>query len=434
LSSLTLIGVHRAVSSLLETRPESWDVVRFKALFDRLDQRNSDLSYEMLSLRSTGEVVARAEMGGRQEPDENSLPKYLVAEIDDLVVNPMWLIGGGIGVSRRAGAVSPDYRVFRSRGALLPRFIHYLLRSQPYLDQYLLYTRAQTTFDRRVQQPDLNNLPIPVPPLEEQHAIADYLDRETARIDTLIEEQQRLIEMLRERRHALRVHVALHGTTQVAEVESPLPWASKLPASWRVVPLTSVAQLESGHTPSRSREDWWTDCYIPWVSLHDVGTMRGAKYLQDTAQRISDAGIANSSARLLPARTVVLSRDATVGRAAIMGVPMATSQHFAAWVCGPLLDAEFLWVLFADAMQAFFDSFQNGSTIRTIGMGDLKAFRIPLPPLDEQRRIVEYLDEETPKIDTLIGETERFIELARERRAALITAAVTGQIDVRETA
>lgn len=83
-------------------------------------------------------------------------------------------------------------------------------------------------------------------------------------------------------------------------------------------------------------------------------------------------------------------------------------------------------------MQPFFDSFQNGSTIRTIGMGDLKAFRIPLPPLEEQRRIVAYLDDETVKIDALIAETERFIELALERRSALVTAAVTGQIDVRE--
>ena len=73
MSTLTLIGAHRAVSSLLETRPDSWGVVRFKGLFDRLDQRNTDLSYEMLSLRSTGEVVARAEMGGRQEPDETNL-------------------------------------------------------------------------------------------------------------------------------------------------------------------------------------------------------------------------------------------------------------------------------------------------------------------------------------------------------------------------
>jgi type I restriction enzyme S subunit len=275
---------------------------------------------------------------------------------------------------------------------------------------------------------------IPLPSMRTQRVIADYLDRETARIDTLIEEQQRLIEMLCERRFAVRVNVALQGTAPGAQVESTLPWAQRLPVGWRVVPLTSVARLESGHTPSRSREDWWQDCYIPWVSLHDVGTMRGVKYLERTAQEISEAGMANSSARLLPAHTVVLSRDATVGRTAIMGVPMATSQHFAAWVCGPLLDPEYLWVLFTDAMQPFFDSFQNGSTIRTIGMGDLKAFRIPLPPLDEQRRIVAHLDEETAKIDALIAESERLVELARERRAALITAAVTGQIDVREAA
>lgn len=277
-------------------------------------------------------------------------------------------------------------------------------------------------------------LELPVPPLDEQRAIADYLDRETARIDTLIEEQQRLIEMLRERRQALRVHLALHGTKSATEIDSPLPWATKLPAHWGVVPLTSVARLESGHTPSRSREDWWQDCYIPWVSLHDVGTMRSAKYLVDTAQQISDEGIANSSARILPAETVVLSRDATVGRAAIMGVPMATSQHFAAWICGDLLDPEYLWVLFQDAMQPFFDSFQNGSTIRTIGMGDLKAFRVPLPPLDEQQSIVRHVDKQSANIDALISESQRFIELSRERRAALITAAVTGQIDVREVA
>ncbi|WP_178378897.1 restriction endonuclease subunit S [Streptomyces sp. NBRC 110465] len=328
------------------------------------------------------------------------------------------------------GIITSAYVSARPTG-IDARYVEHLMRSY---DLTKVFYGLGGGVRQSLKFSDIARLPVILPPAEEQRAIADYLDRETARIDTLIEEQQRLIEMLRERRFALRVRVALHGTAQTEEVESPLPWAKKLPAHWRVVPLTSVAELESGHTPSRSREDWWQDCYIPWVSLHDVGMMRGAKYLHDTAQCISDAGIANSSARLLPARTVVLSRDATVGRAAIMGVPMATSQHFAAWVCGPDLDPEYLWVLFEDAMQPFFDSFQNGSTIRTIGMGDLKAFRIPLPPLDEQRRIVECLDEETSKIDMLIEEAARFIELSKERRSALITGAVTGQIDVREAA
>jgi len=326
--------------------------------------------------------------------------------------------------------VGGDAVVFHPDDEIDPLYLAYTLESTPMRSYKAIRSTGFTVV--HISAGKLKTLPIPCPPRPAQRVIADYLDRETARIDMLIEEQQRLIEMLHERRFALRTHVALHGTTSVEEIESPLPWARVLPVRWRVVPLTSVADLESGHTPSRSREDWWTDCYIPWVSLHDVGTMRGTKYLQDTAQHISDAGIANSSARLLPARTVVLSRDATVGRTAIMGIPMATSQHFAAWVCGPLLDPEYLWVLFQDAMQPFVDSFQNGSTIRTIGMGDLKAFRIPLPPLDEQRRIVAYLDDETAKIDGLIAETERFIELSKERRSALITAAVTGQVGVRE--
>jgi type I restriction enzyme S subunit len=343
-----------------------------------------------------------------------------------------------VGLVSVVSSGTPDFAVgqetvlLRRNSGVDPIFLRYALVGAE-ASQAVASVMVGSTF-RRINVSAIRALPIVLPPPDEQRVIAGYLDHETARIDTLIEEQQRLIEMLRERRRALRVHIVLHGITPTDEVASPLPWARKISRSWTVVPLTSVAQLESGHTPTRSREDWWTDCHISWVSLHDVGTMRGIKYLHETAQRISDAGIANSSARLLPARTVVLSRDATVGRSAIMGVPMATSQHFAAWICGPLLDPEYLWALFADAMQPFFDSFQNGSTIRTVGMGDLKAFRIPLPPLDEQRRIVRYLDDETPKIDTLIAETERFIELARERRAALITAAVTGQIDVREMA
>lgn len=433
MSSLTLVGVHQAVSSLLETKPKSWDVVRFKGLFDRLDQRNSDLSYEMLSLRSTGEVVARADMGGRQEPDENSLPKYLIAEIDDLVVNPMWLIGGGIGVSQRAGAVSPDYRVFRSRGALLPRFIHYLLRSQPYLDQYLLYTRAQTTFDRRVQQPDLDNLPIPVPPLEEQRAITDYLDRETARIDTLIEEQQRLIEMLRERRGAAISTAVARGIDEtVALKDSGLPGAGPVPENWVVMPLRYTVSFQEG--PGIMAADF-RDEGVPLLRVSCVraarSTLEGCNYLDpDEVDRrwshfrldIGDLLISASASM----GTVSEVTEETAGAVPYTGIirikPGRMDKNFIRWfvVSGEFIDQV--------------DSLKTGSTIQHFGPTHLAQMRVALPPTDEQRQIAAYLDEQTAKIDTLIAETERFVEFARERRSVLITAAVMGQIDVREMA
>ncbi|MFF8925568.1 restriction endonuclease subunit S [Streptomyces albidoflavus] len=433
MSSLTLIGAHRAVSELLENRPESWDVVRFKGLFERLDRRNIDLAHEMLSLRSTGEVVARAEMGGRQEPDEASLPKYLVAEIDDLVVNPMWLIGGGIGVSRRAGAVSPDYRVFRSRGALLPRFVHHLLRSQPYLDQYLLYTRAQTTFDRRVQQPDLDNLPLPVPPLEEQRAIANYLDRETARVDTLIEEQQWLIDLLRERQGAVISNAVARGLDEtVALKDSGLPGAGPVPAHWEVMPLRYTISFQEG--PGIMAADF-RDVGVPLLRVSSVRTARstleGCNYLDpdEVDRRWShfrvDLGdlLISASASM---GTVSEVTEETIGSVPYTGIirikPGRMHKDFIRWfvVSGEFIDQV--------------DSLKTGSTIQHFGPTHLAQMRVALPPIDEQCRIATYLDEQVAKIDRLITETERFIELAQERRAALITAAVMGQIDVREAA
>lgn len=211
---LRVIGRHRAIEPLLRAVPASWGIERFKATMHRRDERNADLSFPMMSLKSTGEVVPRSSTGERQEPDEVSLPRYLIAHADDLVVNPMWLIGGAIGVSRVDGAVSPDYRVFRSVGAHHPRYLHHLLRSRPYRDQYVLYTRAQTTFDRRVQQPDLDNMPLPVPPLTEQRAIADRIDRTVSKIDAMVAETETFIALAKERRSAL-ITAAVTGRIDV---------------------------------------------------------------------------------------------------------------------------------------------------------------------------------------------------------------------------
>ena len=194
---LRLIGRHRAIEPLLGVIPVSWGIERFKAVLDRLDERNVDLSFPMMSLKSTGDVVARSSTGEPQEPDESSLPRYLVAQVDDLVVNPMWLIGGAIGVSGVDAAVSPDYRVFKSTQSAPPPLSSPPASLAPDRDQYVLYTRAQTTFDRRVQQADLDNMPLPVPPLAEQGAIAERIDRTIFKIDSMILETEALIALAR---------------------------------------------------------------------------------------------------------------------------------------------------------------------------------------------------------------------------------------------
>ncbi|MFD5330186.1 restriction endonuclease subunit S, partial [Streptomyces sp. NPDC127092] len=191
----------------------------------------------------------------------------------------------------------------------------------------------------------LARIPMPLPTLEEQRAISDYLDRETARIDTLIEEQQRLMEMLRERRQAVIESAVGRGLDPAAPMRSSgLFWTAEVPQHWTVANIRKFATMKTGHTPSRSKPEYWVDCTIPWFTLADVWQLRDGRqtYLGETSNLISKAGLANSSAELLPAGTVVLSRTASVGFSGIMPVEMATSQDFWNWIPGDRLTAEYL--------------------------------------------------------------------------------------------
>jgi len=289
---------------------------------------------------------------------------------------------------------------------------------------------------KRVPDDFVRDYRIALPPLSEQRSITSFLHRETGKIDALVEEQRRLIVLLKEKRQAVISHAVTKGLDPNARMKpSGLEWLGDVPEHWVVTPIRSVARLESGHTPSRSRPEWWEDCTVPWFSLADIWQVRkeGRTVITETSEQVSEIGLANSSARVLPAGTVMLSRTASVGFAAIMGVDMATTQDFANWVCGPKLSNHFLLWTFR-AMRPEFSRLMMGSTHNTIYMPDLAAFRMPLPPMEEQRELVAFLQSSTGQIDSLLRQAMAATELLSERRAALISAAVTGKIDVREAA
>lgn len=203
-----------ALASRLSALPRTWDIRRFKWVFSRKDDRNADLALEMLSLRQIGAVVPRSETGQNQEPSEASVPKYLAVKPGDLVVNPMWMTGGAIGVSERVGAVSPDYRVFAISEQLLPHYVHEILRSVSYRRQSKLFERASTTFDRRIQQIDLDNLPVPIPPKEHQEEIVRNVRQIHKRTNQFVKAIERHIELAQERRSAL-ITAAVTGQIEV---------------------------------------------------------------------------------------------------------------------------------------------------------------------------------------------------------------------------
>ena len=206
--------------------------------------------------------------------------------------------------------------------------------------------------------------------------------------------------------------------------DSGVEWLGEVPEHWEVTKMKWVAKMESGHTPDKKVPDYWENGEIPWVSLNDTGYLKDNDYISDTAYAVTDRGIANSSARLLPPRSVVFSRDATIGRCAITTRPMACSQHFIAWVCGKSMIPEYL-LLRLRSMTRELDRLTTGATLKTIGMPDVRTLVTPVPPMEEQHAIINWVSIETSKIDELVAEQRRLIELLKEKRQAVISHAVT---------
>ena len=296
-------------------------------------------------------------------------------------------------------------------------------------DQYRVSANGITRFG--LTGDAIRNSVLPLPPLAEQRSITDFIDRETAKIDELVAKQEQLIDLMQERRTALITGAVTRGLDpKVPMKDSGVEWLGEVPAHWEAQRVKWVARVESGHTPDKKVEAYWTDGDIPWVSLNDTRHLKNRDYIRDTEYYTNELGLRNSSARLLPRRSVIFSRDATIGLCAITERSMAVSQHFIAWICNEILLPEYL-LRVLDAMQGELARLTMGATLRTIGMPDVRTLTTPVPPVLEQDRIVTFVRKETVAIDALIAKVGQAIDILGQFRTALISAAVTGKIDVR---
>lgn len=326
-----------------------------------------------------------------------------------------------------AGTSSGELLCLRPSSRVNARYLFYVLTSFGFIDAV-----DSHSFGSKMPRADwetVGHQPLPLPDIEVQQRIANFLDEKTARIDALIEKKKALLERLVETRQALITQAVTKGLNpDVPMKPSGIGWIGSVPARWMVAPVKRIAKLESGHTPDKKVDEYWLDCEIPWVSLNDTKALRSGDYIDDTAIKINELGLANSSARMLPSRAVVFTRDATIGESAITTRSMAVSQHIIAWLCDEAVVVPEYLLFAIYGMTQELMRLTNGSTIGTIGLADVKGICVPVPPIDEQRRIVRHVFEGKGQMARIIGAVERSIETMREHRSALITAAVTGQL------
>ena len=262
-----------------------------------------------------------------------------------------------------------------------------------------------------VDENDLLALPVPLPTgelsLREQQKIADCLNS----VDELIAARARKLDALKTHKKGLMQQLfPREGETQPSRRFPEFKDASP----WEVKRLEALAKRGSGHTPSKSFNHYYGGG-IKWVSLAD-SRLLDCGLISDTKIDISTQGIENSSAVLHAAGSVLISRDAGVGKSAVMKFPMAVSQHFIVWDCNSLLLSNWFLYYLLQKMKPLFERMATGSTIKTIGLPFFKELRISVPSLPEQQRIATCLT----SLDDLISAQIQRLEALKTHKNGLM--------------
>ena len=285
-------------------------------------------------------------------------------------------------------------------------------------------------------QPNINqekvaSLKISTPTLKEQKKIINFLTYETSKIDTLIEKQQQLIKLLEEKRQAVISHAVTKGLNpNVPMKESEIDWVKNIPYHWGKTPMRWSTKIFSGGTPSKNKEEYWENGTIPWLNSGSVNQ----KKITTPSAYITKKGYLYSSAKWIPRNSLVIAlagQGKTKGMVAIVDIDTTCNQSMGAIIPNKnkfITTYLYYWLLI---------NYQN---IRNLSGGDLRDglnleliadIECPMPPLEEQEKICSFIEKEIFIINQLNDKTNQVIDLQKEHRTALISAPVTGKIDVR---
>jgi len=325
-------------------------------------------------------------------------------------------------------AVNSHVYILRSREFCKERYLYYLIFSEFVQEQInlLITGSAQEGLSRKFTK----FVDVPLPTKEEQEAIVKFLDRETSKIDRLIEKQEKLIDLLEEKRTTLISESTTKGLEDTRKMkDSGVDWLGQIPQEWETIKLRNIFKVENGSTPQSTEEEYWGE-EIPWATPDDLNQTDNP-VIDETKRSITQKGLFNCGASLVPKGSILLSTRAPIGHLAIAGTNITTNQGCKSLVFRKPEEAKKYFYYTIKGATDQLKSLGSGSTYDELNSRHLKSFRLPLPPSRERKEIENHLNFKTNEIDSTIDKITRAINKLKEYRTALISAAVTGKIDVR---
>ncbi|WP_210811144.1 restriction endonuclease subunit S [Ideonella paludis] len=415
--------------------PSSWRRARFKEVFREREERSIAGEETLLSVSAYTGVTPRSEIldDGDHLSRAESLEGYKVCYPNDLVMNIMLAWNRGLGMSPLHGICSPAYSVFQVVDGSSSRYLHYLLRSDEYIRYFKAFSAGVIDSRLRLYPDAFGALTTYLPSPREQAQIAAFLDRETAKIDALVAEQEQLISLLKEKRQAVICQAVTKGLDpSVPMKDSGVEWLGEVPAHWSAVRLKFLASdIKAGPFGSALTKDMYASSGYRVYGQEQVipGDFSIGDYYIDEATFAQLAQYATQEGDVLISCVGTFGKIAVVPESAELGI--INPRLIRLRVVDKVSSSYLAEVLRSTVTFEQFSVLSRGGTMDVINIGTLSDIWVAVPPYSEQQSILEKLQRLMREFDALVDEAVLSIELLRERRSALISAAVTGQIDVR---
>lgn len=407
--------------------PKEWKLDNIQHLFIKIKRMGFEKE-QLLSVYRDHGVIIKSSREDNHNKASDDLTAYQLVEVGDLAINKMKAWQGSVAVSKYRGIVSPAYYICKPLSVNNPQFLHYLLRSDVYIKQY-----ERNSGGVRNDQWDLNyerfrKLEVPVPTIDAQTGIANYLDKKTSLIDQTISKKQKLIELLREKRTAVINQAVTKGLDENVEmVESGVKWIGKIPKGWELEKLKFVTGMNK-RTLGENTDPEFSFKYF------DISAVDGEKE-SNVEDEIVFEKAPSRARRIIQSGDSIIATVRTYLKAIAYFDKIETntiaSTGFAVLSPKEKILPKYLYFYLQS------DRFINEVIIRSKGVSypaitpfDLASLEIIYSSLKEQRKIVDYLDKKVGKINQLLEKVEKSIELLQEFKSSLISNVVTGKVKI----
>ncbi|EOX1604248.1 restriction endonuclease subunit S [Campylobacter upsaliensis] len=413
--------------------PAHWEVKPLQAIFNQRNKQNNNLEFQtILSLVKDVGVIPYEEKGNVGNKAKDDLQGYKIARVNDLVLNKMNAVIGSLGVSKYNGLVSPIYLVlYTANPNYLITYYSYLFQIKSVQKFLRKFAYGIMEIRESIDYLEFKKMFLPVPPLQEQKEIAEFLDSKCEKIQNYIEKKQKLITLLQEKKQALINEVVTKGLNPNIEFkDSGIEYLGLIPHHWEVRRVATLGKFFKGSNISKNDLQDSGVCVVLYGDIYTKYEIKTKQFQSKIAENFAKDKTQILCGDLLFSGSGETKED--------IGKCICYLGNEKAYVGGDVIvlrqmgqDSLFLsYVLNSDYIKYQKAVISKGEIIIHIYASNLRDLKIPLPPLHEQKEIAAFLDSKVAQINSAIEKTKKQIELIKEYKNTLINEAICGRINL----